>query len=206
MTKSTHRLLVALNLPDSVPALLSVVQAILNAMTGNPFFPSPMPPLAAIAAVLAELRDAEVATGMRTRGMVELRDERLVALRSLMSRLKAYVQGVADDDPENAGSIIESAGMSLWRAGAGTKVPFEVKPGRVLGAVRLIVRAVAKEATYQWEWSADDGKTWNPAPATLQATTTLVGLPSGVMCLFRFRPTVRGGASNWSEPVAFRVP
>jgi len=206
MTKSTHRLRVALYLPESVPALLGVVEVVLAGMTGNAFFPGPQPSLASVAAALAELRDAEVAAQSRTRGTVELRDEKLAALLSLLGRLKAYVQGVADDNPEHAGSIIESAGMSLWKAGAGAKPPFTVKAGRVDGGVLLSVRAVAKDATYLWEWSADDGKTWNRAPATKQTTTTLAGLPSGVTCLFRFRAVVRTGESDWSEPQAFRVP
>jgi len=206
MTKSTHRLRVALNLPESVPSLLGVVDVVLKGMTGNPFFPSPQPSLASVAAVLGELRDAEVAALSRTRGTVELRDEKLAALRSLLGRLKAYVQGVADDDPEHAGSIIESAGMSLWRAGAGAKAPFTVKAAEVDGSVELAVRAAAKDATYLWQWSADDGKTWNRAPATRQTKTTVTGLPSGVMCLFRFRSVVRSGESDWSEPLAFRVP
>ncbi len=206
MTKSTHRLQVALYLPESVPALLGVVEVVLKGMTGNSFFPSPSPSLASVAGALAELRDAEVAAQSRTRGTVELRDEKLTALRSLLGRLKAYVQGVADDDPEHAGSIIESAGMSIWKAGAGAKPPFTVKAGRVDGSVVLVVRAVAKEATYLRQWSADDGKTWNDAPPRRQTTTTLTGLPSGVTCLFRFRAVVRSGQSDWSEPLAFRVP
>lgn len=206
MTKSTHRLRVALYLPESVPSLLGVVDVVLKGMTGNPFFPSPQPSLASVAAVLAELRDAEVAASLRTRGTAELRDEKLAALLSLLGRLKAYVQGVADDDPEHAGSIIESAGMSRWKAGAGAKPPFTVKAGRVDGSVLLSVRAAAKDGAYLWEWSADDGKTWNTAPTTKQTTTTVTGLPSGVMCLFRFRSVVRSGMSDWSEPQAFRVP
>jgi len=206
MTKSTHRLRVALYLPESIPALLGVVEVVLKGMTGNSFFPSPSPSLASVAAALAELRDAEVAVQSRTRGTVELRDEKLAALGSLLTRLKAYVQGVADDDPEHAGSIIASAGMSLWKAGAGAKPPFTVKAGGVDGSVLLSVRAAAKDGAYLWEWSDDGGKTWNKAPTTKQTTTTVTGLPSGVMCLFRFRAVVRSGESDWSEPLAFRVP
>jgi hypothetical protein len=70
----------------------------------------------------------------------------------------------------------------------------------------MAVRAAAKDATYEWQWSADGGKTWTTAPATQQAKTVLTGLPSGVMCLFRYHAVTRKGTSNWSEPVAFRMP
>jgi hypothetical protein len=206
MTVSKHRTLVALNLPDQVPALLGVVEVILQGMTGNPFFPAPTPSLATVAAALADLRDAEVATLTRTRGTAEVRNEKLAALHSLLHRLKAYVQGVADDNPAQAAGIIESAGMNAWKAGPGGKAAFDVRAGAVNGTVRMAVRAAAKDATYEWQWSADGGKTWTTAPATQQAKTVLTGLPSGVMCLFRYHAVTRKGTSNWSEPVAFRMP
>jgi hypothetical protein len=206
MTERKRRAQVALELPKQVPALLHAVEAIVQAMTGNPFFPSPTPSLATITAALADLRDAQVTTLTKTRATFPARDEKLVPLESLMKRLKAYVQGVADDDPDNAVAIIESAGMHVWVAGPGAKPPFRVKAGPRVGTVLLVVRAVAKEAGYEWQWSADGGESWSPAPPTLQAKTVLTGLPSGVMCLFRYRATPRSGTTEWSEPVAFRVP
>lgn len=206
MTESTHRVQVALNLPESVPALVATVLAILEAMTGNPFFPDPMPPLATVAAALSELDEANVVTLSKTRGTVAVRNEKRTALQSLLKRLKAYVQGVADDNPDHAASIIESAHMSVWKAGPGPKAPFEVKAGPVDGTVKLVLRAVAKDASYEWQWSPDGGVTWFTAPTTLQARTVLKGLPTGVLCLFRYRVKTRKGGSDWSEPVAFRVP
>src|ERR1700690_3116388 len=67
MTVSMQRTLAALKLPAEVPALLGVAEAILGAMTNNPSFPNPSPPLAAIAAALADLQAAEVAGLARTR-------------------------------------------------------------------------------------------------------------------------------------------
>jgi hypothetical protein len=124
---------------------------------------------------------------------------------SLLVRLKGYVQGLADDDPERAEALIESAGMNVKPKGVRAKAPFDVKPGAVSGSVRLVARAVAKEATYEWAWSTDGGATWRPAPATLQAKTVLSGLPSDSKCWFRCRPVTRRGEGNWSEPVAFLV-
>jgi hypothetical protein len=137
---------------------------------------------------------------------VEVRNARLARLESLVKRLKAYVQAVADDDPDNAVSIIESAGMSVKKPTAPSKPPLYVKPGRVSGAVRAVARAVAKEAQYEWQWSSDGGKTWEDAPKTLQAKTVIRGLPSEVKCLFRFRAVTRRKRTDWSEPVAGVVP
>ncbi|HXN32660.1 MAG TPA: hypothetical protein VN894_12395 [Polyangiaceae bacterium] len=205
MTVSMQRTLAALKLPAEVPALLGVAEAILGAMTNNPSFPNPSPPLAAIAAALADLQAAEVAVLARTRGTAAVRNEKRAALVSLLARLKGYVQGVADDDPERAEALIESAGMSVKAKVFPTKAPFDVKAGTVSGSVRLAARAAAKEAHYEWAWSADGGATWRSAPGTLQAKTVLSGLPSEHKCWFRCRAVTRSGEEDWSEPVAFLV-
>jgi hypothetical protein len=205
MTVSMHRTLAVLKLPAKVPALLSDARAIVEAMKGNPYFLSPSPSLAKVTAAIAALDAAEVATLSRTAGMAQLRNEKRAALVALLVRLKAYVQGVADDDPEHAGEIIESAGMSLKKKNAPAKPTFAVKAGAVAGSVRLVARAAAQDASYQWAWSRDAGKTWRSAPTTLQAKTVLSGLPSESTCWFRYRPLTRRGLGNWSDPVAFLV-
>jgi len=44
MPKSHRRSVASLKLPNKVPALLTQAQNIVQAMTGNPSFPSPTPP------------------------------------------------------------------------------------------------------------------------------------------------------------------
>jgi hypothetical protein len=206
MTVSLHRTLVVLKRPTQVPALLRFTQLIIAKMTGNPRFPSPSPSLAKVTAALADLEDAEVATQSKTRGLVAARNAKLSTLVSLLERLRGYVQSVADDDPDNAVSIIESAGMSVKAPTAAAKPPLYAKPGKVKGSARLVARAVAKEASYEWAWSSDGGKTWDEAPKTLQAKTVITGLPSEVTSLFRFRARTRRKLTDWSEPVACLVP
>jgi hypothetical protein len=206
MTVSMQRTLVVLKLPTNVPALLRVAQSIVQSMTGNAYFPSPTPPLAAVAAALADLEVAEVARLSNARGTAAVRHVKRAALSSLLMRLKAYVQGVADDDPDHAGGIIESAGMSIKASTAAAKPPFAARPLALAGSVRLMVRAVAREAHYQWAWSSDGGATWQLAPATRGAKKVLTGLPSGTTCMFRYRVTTRAGERDWSEAVSLRVP
>ena len=205
MTVSMHKTVAALKLPTQAPAVLAVTEAILRAMTDNPSFPSPTPSLAAVSAALADLRDAEVATRTRTRGTVATRNERRAVLVGLLVRLKAYVQGVADEDPEHAGALIESAGMSVKKSAAPAKPVFQVKPGAVSGFVRMAARSAGDRASYQWAWSPDGGTTWRAAPATLQARTVLSGLPSGSRCSFRYRAVTTTGESDWSEPLSVLV-
>jgi hypothetical protein len=206
MTVSMHKTLAALKLPTQVAALLGVAEAIVLAMTGNLAFPDPSPSLATVASALADLHAAEVATLTRTRGTAAVRNERRAVLVGLLVRLKAYVLGVADADPERAAALIHSAGMNVKRRNAPAKPPFAVRPGAVSGSLRLAVRSAGDRAIYQWAWSADGGSTWRDAPATLQAHTTLSGLASGSTCALRFRTVTRTGEGDWSAPVHTFVP
>ena len=205
MTKSMHRIEVSLDLPTSVPDVVGYARRIVLSMTESPWFPSPTPSLAEVAASLEDLASAQVATLTRTRGTTELRDEKLERLVRLLKRLKAYVQGVADDNPENAGAIIESSGMNVKKKASYAKPDFAVKPAAVRGSVRLEARSAGDRAGYEWGWSTDGGKTWLTR-GTQQASTDIDGLRSGVTCLFRYRVTTpREGTGNWSEAVEFLV-
>jgi hypothetical protein len=206
MTVSMHKTLAALRLPTPVPALLSVAEAIVVAMSISPSLPAPTPALAVVRFAIKDLHDAQVATLTRTRGTVAARDRKLAVLVALLVRLKGYVQGIADDDPEHAVAIIESAGMHVKRPTARSKPPFDVEPGRVSGSVRLVARSAGDRAAYQWAWSPDAGATWRRVPQTLQAHTVVTGLPPASTCWFRYRvATPRSGEGAWSEPRSFVV-
>jgi hypothetical protein len=205
MTISQHRIQVALNLPDSVPALVIAARVIIEAMTGNPVFPAPVPALAKVASAVEALNEAQVAVLTRARGTAALRDSRLRVLVSLLRRLGAYVQGVADDDPERAVSIIESAGMSVKKKGSASKAPLAVTQGKRSGTAQLAARSAGDRASYEWQYSADGGKTWLPIPRTNQAKTLVTGLPVGTKCLFRLRVLTAKLATNWTDPVPLLV-
>ena len=129
MTASMHKTLAALNLPTQTPALLGVARAIVQAMTDNPSFPSPAPSLAKVSAAQSALEAAEVATQTNARGTAVARNEKRAVLVGLLVQLKAYVQGVADEDPDGAMGIIESARMSIKKKVLPFKAPFDVRPG-----------------------------------------------------------------------------
>lgn len=200
MTASMNRIQAALNLPTSTPALLNVARHIVDVMTGNPSFPAPVPSIAEVAAAVADLETAEVETGLRTRGAATVRNEKRAVVVALLTRLKAYVQGVADGDVDGAPAIIEGAGMNVKRKVSATKPPFEVKTGRVSGSVRLVARAAGDRAAYEWAWSTDAGTTWHVAPTTTQASTELAGLPVATTCSFRYRVLTLAGQGDWSNP------
>jgi hypothetical protein len=205
MTKTTQKPLVALVLPKPVPALITYATRIVTCMTGNAAFPSPVPALTEVTAAITTLQTAESAALARTKGAVTTRNEERAALVALLHHLKAYIQVQADAGGDNAASIIESAGVAVRKAPVRKPRVFAAKPGTNSGTVELITAAAGRRASYEWQYSADGGKTWVTVPSTLQAKTTVTGLTAGTTVEFRFKSVVKTGESDWSAPVSLLV-
>jgi hypothetical protein len=204
-TKTTHKPFVALALPKPVPALVTYASRIVTCMTGNAAFPSPVPTLAEVTAAITSLQAAESAALARTKGAVTTRNEQRAVLVALLRHLQAYIQVQADAGGDNAASIIESAGVAVRKTPVRKPRVFAAKPGANSGTVDLVTAAAGQRASYEWQYSADGGKTWVTVPATLQAKTTVTGLTPGATVEFRFKSVVKTGESDWSAPVSLLV-
>jgi hypothetical protein len=199
------RSLASLKLPRPVPALIALAKTIVQSMTGNASFPSPDPTLAAVTAAITELETAETAAKARTHGAVAVRNDKRAALVTLLEQLKANIQKTADANVENAGAIIQSAGINVRKAPVHAKRVFAAKPGAVSGSVKVVAVTAARRASYEWQYSVDAGKTWSPAPSTLQAHTTIPGLTPGASVSFRYRAVTKTGEGDWSQPQSLIV-
>jgi hypothetical protein len=204
-TKKVHRSIAILKLPGSISLLVTLVQGILKAMTNNPSFPTPTPPLTALSGAVNELQVAETAALTRATGTIATRNEKRAALVTLLEVLRSYVQQVADASPENAISIIESSGLALRKPTVHAPRVFAAKAGTLSGSVKLTAPIAGRRAAYLWQYSTDAGKTWLDASQTLQAKATLTGLPAGTSVQFRYRSIIKGGAADWSAPVSLLV-
>jgi hypothetical protein len=72
--------------------------------------------------------------------------------------------------------------------------------------VKLVAPAAAHRASYEWETSADGGKTWQDVLPTLQAAQTRVsGLQPGTSDAFRYRSITKAGVSDRSQPFSLYV-
>jgi hypothetical protein len=201
-----HKIVAALRLPLPILAVLSVAKAIIAALTRNKSsFPNPDPPLAVVDAAIADLEAAQAEVVARTKGAVAGRDQKHAALVTLLMQLKAYVQKTADADPLHAAQLVESAAMVVKRVAGRAKHAFTAKPGPVSGAVELRTAKAGDRASYEWQWSVDGGKTWQPAPGTLQSRTTLTGLQPATTYWFRSRSITRIGLSDWTQAVSLVV-
>ena len=197
--KRINRAIVTLKLPRKVPELIKLAQAIVTAMTGNPNYPTPEPPLATVTGAINDLAVAETATQARTHGAAATRNDKLATVVQLLEQLKAYIQKTADANMENGAAIIQSAGVNVRKPAVRAPRTFEAKPGAVSGSVKLVAASAARRASYEWQFSVDGGKTWQVAPVTLQAKTTVMGLTPGATVTFRYRGVTKAGEGDWSQ-------
>jgi hypothetical protein len=205
MSTRLVRLLAVMKLPLAVPALLQFAAALIAALTNNAFFQNAGAILAALTKALTALDAAETATKTRAPGTVAARDKARDALVLALHAAKAFIQQAADADPEHAGAMITSTGLLLRKPSSRRKAPFAVKQGPTTGTVHLAAKAAGARASYEWQWSSDEGKTWILLPVTLQAQTTLTGVPAGTNAVFRFRAVTKVGESDWSQPISLIV-
>jgi hypothetical protein len=196
---------VVLKLPTQVKSLIAYAQNIASAITQNPSFPSPNPPLATFLSDLAALNAAESAVLSRTKGAVEIRNAKLAVVRNDLGNLKAYVQSVASAGAaENAPQVIASAAMAVRKTTLHDKAALLAKQGSVSGTVNLVAKSAAPRAAYEWQYSLDQ-KTWTTLPLTLQAKTGVSGLTAGSTYYFRVQSVIPTGVENWSQVVSLVV-
>jgi hypothetical protein len=205
MTNTVHRTVAVLKGPKSVTALINYARAIFTAMTGNPRFPNASPQLADVKGSTDDLEVSEAAARARTHGAAGLRNEKRATLVAKLDLLKNFVQTVADTDPLNAAGIIASASMSIRKVPSRTKKVFAAKPGPVAGSVKVSTPSAGRRVSYDWQSSADGGKTWTLLPTTLQARTTVTGLTIGTTYSFRYRVVTKTGVGDWTIPVAITL-
>ncbi len=95
-TNKAHRSLAVLDLPKRINVLITYANSVVEGMTGNTSFPTPLPALATVTAAIADLQTAETAALARTKGAAATRDAKRAVLVSLLQSLRTYVQSIAD--------------------------------------------------------------------------------------------------------------
>jgi hypothetical protein len=204
-TPGTTRAIASLRLPRQVPALINLAKSIITSMTGNTAFATPEPTLAAVTAALTDLETAETAALARTKGAVATRNVKRAALVTLLEQVKAYVQKVADANPQQGAAVIEGSAMAVRKTPVRPKRVFGAAAGALSGSVKLVTDSAGHRVSYEWQYSTDGGKTWQAASTTLQAKTTVTGLTPGATVSFRYRPVTKVGEQNWSQPTSIIV-
>jgi hypothetical protein len=188
-----------------VPDQIKQGDAVQAALTNHPHFPLPDPIIAAFIAALGVYSVAETAAQTRAKGTVAARNAAKIVYVGAYHALRARVQQVADAAPENAEAIITSAGFAVRKTALRQKQTFMTKYGTVAGMIHLLAVTAGPRACYEWQYSLDGGKTWVQVPNTMQAKTTVLGLPLATTVEFRYRVTTNVGMGDWSLPTSILV-
>jgi hypothetical protein len=204
------RVRAALHKPANASALVIYAGLIIRKMTNNPWFPQPFPPLAKVEAAAQALDVAQTTAQVGAKGLADKRNAARATLSNLLEQLRAYVEGVANENLESAVSIIESAAMNAVLPRYPELAPFRVKLGKLPRTVDLACKAGPKGCGYLWQMSTDGGETWTDLPQTKQARTTVPGLVPGKTYWFRHRLLLRAGgqtsrSTDWSDKISIVV-
>jgi hypothetical protein len=214
MTTTTRRVRAVLSLSKAkVPALLTQAKAIYNGMNADKVtFAAPNPSLATLLGQIQALDVAEQATTTKTKGTVAVRDTKRELLITSLESERMYVQSLCDASPEQAVAIATAAAMAIGKIPAHAKPILQAKLGTQSGAVVLVANAgllvgkgVSKKVTFNWQLSADGGKTWTLCPSTPLANTGIESLTPLTTYAFRVGVTVSKVTGEWSQAVTLLV-
>lgn len=203
-----RRIKAVMNSPRGIPQFIAKAKNIVMMMMNNPNFPPPFPSdtpsLNTVSADILALEDAESLALTKAKGTADARDVKKETVMRHLRALMRYVQGVADNDIENAEAIIFSAGFDVKRFTLPVKPALAALNGKVSGTILLRAKATARRASYEWQMSADKIN-WTLLPVTLSAKTEVNGLARGAAVYFRFRAVTKNGEASWSQVVSVIV-
>jgi hypothetical protein len=84
INSSIHRTIATLGVPTKVADLILYANNIVQKMTGNASFPTPIPPVAVLTAAVHDLHTAETAALSRAKGAATVRDDKLTVFIGLL--------------------------------------------------------------------------------------------------------------------------
>lgn len=214
-TKPTvHRTRASLNVSKrNVPAVLMVAKSTCNAFEADPKqFPAPNPSVAVLLGQIQALETAQQATSTRAKGTAAARDAKRDVLWTSLESERAYVQSLCDASPEQAAAIITAAAMTVAKTAKHDKPVLRATPGAQPGTASVVANASAlvgrrnsKKVVFNWQISADGGKTWSNGPSTPLARADFAGLASMTSTSFRVSVTVSKTVGEWSQSVTILV-
>jgi hypothetical protein len=177
-------------------------------------FVTPNPPIASLQNQIAAVGKAQNLVLTRVVGAASARDVQLGILVGMLETGLGYTQGLADAAATyaQAAAIIEAAGLSVAAPPTRTKDVLGVTQAAPGGPVALVANVGAlagrtkKKTQFNWEYTADGGKTFIAMPSTPKCTTTLANLTPLSTYGFRVNVTDSDGiAGPWSQIVSFLV-
>jgi len=153
----------------SCAGLLAKTESIINAMSGNPHFPSPDPAIATVATANAAYADALQAADTGSRADIAAKNQHRNALQQLLKELAGYVNFTAKGDRAvllTSGFDINNDGLpAVITKPAGLKVLNGPNSGELISKVPI----VDGSRSYSHEYSLDPAladASWKPHSCT----------------------------------------
>jgi len=199
---------IKLNLRNlTIPEKIARSQQIVAALTGNPNFNAPHPPLAQVTAAINELEaasNAAQAARQDAKAKTAAQNAKEEALDRIMTQLVAHVESVAGDDQQ----LIMSAGLDVRAAAASASATVSAPPALTAtagdhdGEIDLSWDTVRGARSYVIERSPDPPteSSWTHAAVSTRSQTTIEDLTSGTRYWFRVAAITATGQSGWSNP------
>ena len=154
------------------------VSNIITAMTGNPDFPTPIPPLSDLSAALGEFVTAMAAAGEGGKALVEIKNQKRIALAELVSQLGLFIMYTA-----NGNTTVLVSGM------------LDTSVRRPSGAKSFLYQLTSDPLTAQ--------STWQSVPGS-KTKYTFTDLTPGQKYWVRFGAVGKGSEIAFSDPYLSR--
>ena len=203
---------IKLNLRRPVPEKVQLGRQIVAAITNNPNFVTPHPPLPDVTNSLARLEETHKVHQVARADVRSKASAVRTAAREVdrnLRQLSAYVESIAAAD----GAIISSAGMETKAARSTPQLlppPGNLKAlaGDHEGEIELSWRKVGKAKSYVIQSSGDppSSASWSHAETAAATFKTIQNLTSGKKYWFRVAAVGPLGQTGWSEPATRIAP
>lgn len=183
---------------------------VIQSMTGNANFETPVPALDNVQAALDDyLLKLSVATKRSGTEETALKNEAKEVLADLLKKLAFYVNS-------NTGgrlSVLKSSGFPTTEYPMAGDIPgrvydVRVKNGRFDGEVNITFQAVNKKLFYEYRWAvvAEGDPQWSEPVMTTRSNQNYFVVPERLKeYLVQVRTVNAYGKSDWSDPASKRV-
>jgi hypothetical protein len=180
----------------SIADLIKKALFIVKSMSGNLNFTNPNPALAEIGVLAEKLSQAQIAAAGGGKALTAIMHEQEVVLIRDLNALGNYVEVIANNNPENAVSIITGAGMNVKSNISRGTTQFHAEITDVAGEVKLKT-AFVRSVIYHWQMSAD-GINFTEVGVSRKASFLKTGLTPGKY-YFRVAIDSNEGLGSWSD-------
>lgn len=207
--KNKMKLKIRLGLGNmSIPLKIGTARNIVNRITGNPNFTTPVPALAAVTDSITALESAYNTSRKSGPAQTSVMYDKEEILDKLLTQLASYVEFTADGDE----TIALSSGMNLKNKVTSHPYMFGIVNGKQEGEVKLTT-LVKPRATYIWEicvdpfptFSAVGNNAWKQLKITTLAKVTVGNLTPAQKYWFRVATVVKDVQGSWTDPLSIIV-